>query len=66
MRGHAGLRTVVLAPSARSGIRSETGLIASSCATTTRIATLNRIADAFGTDLEPEMPRKPEGWAEYS
>jgi len=23
---------------------------------------INRIADALGTDLEPEMPRRPEGW----
>lgn len=24
---------------------------------------INRIADALGTDLEPEMPRKPSGWS---
>jgi hypothetical protein len=24
---------------------------------------LNRIADALGTDLEPEMPLRPEGWS---
>ena len=23
---------------------------------------INRIADALGTDLEPEMPQRPEGW----
>jgi alkylhydroperoxidase family enzyme len=23
---------------------------------------INRIADALGTDLEPEMPARPEGW----
>jgi hypothetical protein len=23
---------------------------------------INRIADALGTDLEPEMPDRPEGW----
>ena len=23
---------------------------------------INRIADALGTDLEPEMPKRPEGW----
>jgi len=23
---------------------------------------INRIADALGTDLEPEMPPRPEGW----
>ena len=23
---------------------------------------INRIADALGTDLEPEMPERPEGW----
>ncbi len=23
---------------------------------------INRIADALGTDLEPEMPAKPPGW----
>ena len=22
----------------------------------------NRVADALGTDLEPEMPPRPEGW----
>jgi len=24
---------------------------------------INRVADALGTDLEPEMPERPEGWA---
>ena len=24
---------------------------------------INRVADALGTDLEPEMPARPEGWA---
>ena len=24
---------------------------------------INRIADALGTDLEPEMPPRPEGWS---
>ena len=23
---------------------------------------INRVADALGTDLEPEMPQRPEGW----
>jgi len=23
---------------------------------------INRIADALGTDLEPEMPPRPDGW----
>jgi hypothetical protein len=23
---------------------------------------INRIADALGSDLEPEMPPRPEGW----
>ena len=23
---------------------------------------INRVADALGTDLEPEMPERPEGW----
>jgi alkylhydroperoxidase family enzyme len=23
---------------------------------------ITRIADALGTDLEPEMPERPEGW----
>ena len=23
---------------------------------------INRIADALGTDLEPEMPQRPKGW----
>jgi len=23
---------------------------------------INRVADALGTDLEPEMPAKPERW----
>ena len=23
---------------------------------------INRVADALGTDLEPEMPARPEGW----
>jgi len=27
---------------------------------------INRIADALGTDLEPEMPARPEGWGKSS
>ena len=23
---------------------------------------INRVADALGTDLEPEMPPRPDGW----
>jgi hypothetical protein len=30
--------------------------------TTLHFHLLNRIADALGTDLEPEMPERPEGW----
>jgi hypothetical protein len=35
------------------------GPVASSCSFARRIPYLNRIADALGTDLEPEMPARP-------
>jgi len=37
-------------------------LVAHSCAHSPAIGHFNRVADALGTDLEPEMPPRPEGW----
>jgi len=57
-----GLCGVALAPIRWSANPTNPGSVAPSCPATNRTAYLNRIADALGTDLDPEMPAKPEGW----
>jgi len=66
MRSCSGLYGVAQAMPRWSTSAQNPRLIAPSYPTATLIAYFNRIADALGTDLEPEMPPRPEGWGARS
>ena len=61
MRSWVGLREVTLASWPLHEIPVERGLVARSDAARTQVGYLNHVSDALGTDLEPEMPVRPEG-----
>ena len=56
------LREVAFAPCPLQENPRECGLVARSDAAWTQVGCFNRVADALGTDLEPEMRERPEGW----
>ena len=62
MRSCAGLREVTFALRPLHAIPLEYGLVARSDAAWTQVDYFNRVADALGTDLEPEMPARPLDW----
>ena len=56
MRSCAGLREVAFEAHLLRESSRESGMVASSDAAWTQVGCFNRVADALGTDLEPEMP----------